>query len=395
MSEGNGARRPDERPSSLSYLLGILYDRIPLVGPLRIQTRRQDSIIAELRAQAKLRDNELARITTEYQRQQMAYAEATAERARLRNECCDLQGRLDRSADFIESVGDAAAGYAGQARALEREVEGYRRETATLREGTTRLTRALITAQYDPLTGFLRKQEGFTGLQLLLDDPSLIGLEPETGEYTTDAVFGEDRRGGFNREYLTIIFVDIDNFGRVNKVNGAQVGDQVLKRVADRMRAFFREYDIMAQQRTIRGAPVTRYGGEEFFIAAAGMNWDVAQRRLGDLGRAISDYVAVPAIGNDPAYTVTLSAGAIVVPRGQGILAEDAITDADALMRMAKRGGEKGGKHRIILQSAEPDSSPQEVIFPESRILTPEQYTIIEEAYARESKKRTGRVEKS
>ncbi len=54
---------------------------------------------------------------------------------------------------------------------------------------------------------------------------------------------------------LGCILVDIDNFKSVNDMWGHQVGDQVLKEVAQRLRARVRPYDMIG-----------RYGGEEFAL---------------------------------------------------------------------------------------------------------------------------------
>jgi len=53
----------------------------------------------------------------------------------------------------------------------------------------------------------------------------------------------------------TLIFVDIDNFKRINDTYGHPVGDELLSAVANRIGNCFRETDIVA-----------RYGGDEFII---------------------------------------------------------------------------------------------------------------------------------
>ena len=54
---------------------------------------------------------------------------------------------------------------------------------------------------------------------------------------------------------LSLIFIDIDNFKKINDGYGHLVGDQVLLGVADLMRQSFRNSDVLS-----------RYGGEEFCV---------------------------------------------------------------------------------------------------------------------------------
>jgi diguanylate cyclase (GGDEF)-like protein len=54
---------------------------------------------------------------------------------------------------------------------------------------------------------------------------------------------------------LSVILIDIDNFKDINDTYGHGVGDQVLRIVADRLKASVREIDILG-----------RYGGDEFVI---------------------------------------------------------------------------------------------------------------------------------
>ncbi len=70
-----------------------------------------------------------------------------------------------------------------------------------------------------------------------------------------EVLAGELRRSERYRRPYGVILMDIDYFKRVNDQHGHQVGDQVLKIVADLLRKGTRETDI-----------VGRWGGEEFMI---------------------------------------------------------------------------------------------------------------------------------
>ncbi len=64
---------------------------------------------------------------------------------------------------------------------------------------------------------------------------------------------------------LSLVFFDIDHFGQFNKTWGEQVGDTVLKRVAEVIRQFTRGYD-----------PTCRWGGEEMVLAMIGADEEQA-----------------------------------------------------------------------------------------------------------------------
>ena len=84
-----------------------------------------------------------------------------------------------------------------------------------------------------------------------------------------------DRRGG------ALLFCDLDHFKPVNDQHGHQVGDDVLREVADRLRACVRADDVVA-----------RTGGDEFVILAHGATTGQAA----ELGRRISTALRVPFI---------------------------------------------------------------------------------------------------
>ncbi|MCO5142292.1 MAG: GGDEF domain-containing protein [Oligoflexia bacterium] len=82
----------------------------------------------------------------------------------------------------------------------------------------------------DDLTGLLRRDEFFNRLQHMI-------------EYSHGCE-------------ISLILIDIDNFKKINDIEGHLVGDHVLHRVAQ-----------VIQRAKKAGAEVGRFGGEEFVIA--------------------------------------------------------------------------------------------------------------------------------
>lgn len=104
-----------------------------------------------------------------------------------------------------------------------------------------------------------------------------------TGTYRRDAGLMElDReivKAQRTGEPFVLAFIDVDSLKAVNDADGHQSGDQLLRRIADAIRAAVREYDI-----------VIRYGGDEFICGLLGIGLGEATSRFdrmsSDLGRS-------------------------------------------------------------------------------------------------------------
>ena len=116
---------------------------------------------------------------------------------------------------------------------------------------------------------------GLAGVYLLFGINGLVWTKAYVDELT--GIPG--RRGleeafrSLGRRY-TIAMVDVDHFKRFNDTYGHEVGDQVLKFVASKLKG-------------TKGAKAFRYGGEEFTILMPGMDMEEALAGLEELRRAI------------------------------------------------------------------------------------------------------------
>jgi two-component system cell cycle response regulator len=130
---------------------------------------------------------------------------------------------------------------------------------------------------------------------------------------------------------VSLIFIDIDHFKRINDVHGHQAGDNVLVQLATLASSMLREDDVFA-----------RYGGEEFAVIARGMDVAAAEA-LSERIRASVE--AHPFGAGDQTIPVTISIGISRAP-GLGIATTiDLVARADEALYAAKRAG----RNRICL----------------------------------------------
>lgn len=76
---------------------------------------------------------------------------------------------------------------------------------------------------------------------------------------------------------FTVAFIDIDGLKGVNDTDGHEVGDRLIRRVADAATAVLREYDV-----------AVRYGGDEFVCGMQGVEEGTAIERFADMQERLS-----------------------------------------------------------------------------------------------------------
>jgi diguanylate cyclase (GGDEF)-like protein len=133
---------------------------------------------------------------------------------------------------------------------------------------------------------------------------------------------------GRNRRYgrpLALIYLDLDDFQRVNDAHGHATGDAVLRLVADGIRAAVRQADV-----------VGRLGGDEFAVLMPETDGTVANAAATRLaGNIRSVFRGTP--------SVTASIG-VVTWTGTEADTDDLLRKADQAMSEAKRAG----KDRVV-----------------------------------------------
>ncbi|MFN3145552.1 MAG: diguanylate cyclase [Paracoccaceae bacterium] len=172
------------------------------------------------------------------------------------------------------------------------------------------------------------------GVRAALRDP-LTGLYNR--RYALQRLERIARAALANGRPFAVMVLDIDRFKRVNDSYGHAAGDEVLKIVAERLRASLRQSDMVA-----------RIGGEEFLVVLPDTNPQRARRRAERLRRAVGRTpVVLP--GDRGSITVTLSIG--VALGGQ----PDAATTPFLTVEHADRAlytAKSDGRNQVIVSAA-------------------------------------------
>ncbi len=172
-------------------------------------------------------------------------------------------------------------------------------------------------------------------------------LERTRLEANTDALTGIPNRKSFERSMrdlaaaaaeersaLCLVFGDVDYFKQFNDNWGHQLGDQVLKLVAETLRANLKGQDIAA-----------RYGGEEFAILLPNTALEHAVRLIDRIRQVVHAKELVKKSSGEAVGHVSLSFGVAQLAPGERL--SDLVQRADEALYMAK----KTGRNRVVSEA--------------------------------------------
>ncbi|PRA23001.1 GGDEF domain-containing protein [Pseudomonas poae] len=161
------------------------------------------------------------------------------------------------------------------------------------------------------------KLHNFIMAKLLLDQAYLDTLTeiPNRRAFITSAGKKLNQLPKAHDHYLAMI--DIDNFKKVNDVYGHDIGDEVLKRVAQNIKGVMAEFDY------------ARLGGEEFGIYMAGVRHDDVEQLATLLCRRVRE--------EPTQHPVTISIGLTRVEDGETL--NQALIKADQALYVSKHAG--------------------------------------------------------
>ncbi len=134
-----------------------------------------------------------------------------------------------------------------------------------------------------------------------------------------------------NHTMVGLLFMDLDNFKKVNDALGHATGDTLLRKAADRIRAVIRDSDTPS-----------RLGGDEFMIMLEGLKQPRQARLVAE--KLVTAFKAPFHIDTSEIYT-SVSIGISLFPE-DGISVEELMQFADIAMYRAKQEG--GGRYRCF-----------------------------------------------
>jgi diguanylate cyclase (GGDEF)-like protein len=152
-----------------------------------------------------------------------------------------------------------------------------------------------------------------------------------------DTLQAEWSRAQRQRQPLSLLMVDVDNFKAYNDANGHLGGDECLKRIATAVASEMRANDLVA-----------RYGGEEFAVILPNQSLKGAAS-VAERIRTRVEQLQVPnrrSVGEH----VTVSIGAATALASPDTAASELVATADAALYRAKHMG----RNRISLPLSEP-----------------------------------------
>jgi len=138
-----------------------------------------------------------------------------------------------------------------------------------------------------------------------------------------------------NNNLMGILFIDIDNFKRINDSFGHSVGDKLLRTVASQLLTCLRRSDSVSRELDDESISVARLGGDEFTVLLTHLEKAEDAARI---AKRIIDAVSVPFLIGVEEVVVTPSIGIAVFPYdGEGV--EELVKNADTAMFHAKGNG--------------------------------------------------------
>ena len=154
-------------------------------------------------------------------------------------------------------------------------------------------------------------------------------------------------------QLLALMFMDLDDFKKVNDSHGHDVGDKLLKAAAMRISRPLRETDI-----------ASRFGGDEFVVLLSHIG---NKQQVDDVAKKLIDEFKEPIVVEGTSFYVSISIGIAITTHSMATPAE-LLRHADIAMYEAKE--KKGAEYRVydatmnqkVMQKVELESEAREAL---------------------------------
>jgi len=150
------------------------------------------------------------------------------------------------------------------------------------------------------------------------------------------ALFLDRLKGAINQHLRdqqkgALLFIDLDDFKRINDTLGHSVGDELLKIIGDHLVKSLRLSDTVA--RAVKDRTAARLGGDEFTVLLPEIN---ELDTVAVVAQRIIEHVSKPVSIGDNEFIITPSIGIAIFP-DDGDTVETLLKNADLAMYFAKR----------------------------------------------------------
>lgn len=139
-----------------------------------------------------------------------------------------------------------------------------------------------------------------------------------------------------NQQKAALLFIDLDDFKRINDTLGHSVGDELLKVMADRLLDSLRLSDTVS--RSVKDRTAARLGGDEFTVLLPEIN---DPDKAAVVAQRIVEHLILPVSIGKNEFMVTPSIGIAIFP-DDGDTVETLLKNADLAMYFAKRSRGQG-----------------------------------------------------
>ena len=198
-----------------------------------------------------------------------------------------------------------------------------------------------LATAFEAMAGNLRKSD--EQIRYVAYHDTLTGLPNRAmfQEYLNH-VIAHARR---NRKQFALLFLDVDDFKRINDTLGHETGDRLLQEVSERFSNCLRDTDYVAR---IRGFDLpdeflARLGGDEFIILLPDIN---DQHAPGALAHRLIEALSQPFLMSDHECYVSASIGITLYP-DDGAQGAELIKNADIAMYHAKDLGKNNYQYYL------------------------------------------------
>jgi diguanylate cyclase (GGDEF)-like protein len=138
------------------------------------------------------------------------------------------------------------------------------------------------------------------------------------------------------KQLIAVLFLDLDNFKRINDSLGHTAGDALLKEVASRLSTCVRSSDLLAKYvDSSSKIGVARLGGDEFTIVLNNLD---SPERAGSIAKRLLEALQRPMTVGSQEVTITPSIGIALAPHDADSV-EELLKLADTAMYHAKAAG--------------------------------------------------------